>query len=61
MDVVVDDVATALVRALRAGASLEDGVRPTAWGNIAMLSDPFGHGFCLIEFVGEGHDANTTP
>ena len=26
--------------------------RRNNWGKIAMLADPFGHGICLIEFVG---------
>lgn len=57
LDIVVDDIAAAVDRALQAGASLDDGIRTTAWGRIAMLVDPFGHGFCLIEFVGAGYDA----
>jgi len=28
-----------------------------AWGQLAMLSDPFGHGFCLLQFTGRGYDA----
>jgi predicted enzyme related to lactoylglutathione lyase len=56
LDVVVDDIDAALARALKAGAGLEHDVRTTAYGKIAMLADPFGHGLCLIEFVGRGYD-----
>ena len=28
----------------------------TLWDKIAILSDPFGHGFCLIQFLGHGND-----
>jgi hypothetical protein len=30
------------------------------WGKIAMLADPFGHGVCLIQFVGRGYDEIAT-
>ena len=56
IDVVVDDVAAALQRAVAAGARAETDVRIEIWGKIAVLADPFGHGFCLIEFLGRGYD-----
>jgi hypothetical protein len=31
-------------------------VRTAAWGRIAVLADPFGHGLCLIEFLNRGYD-----
>ena len=31
-----------------------------AWGRIAHMADPFGHGFCLIQFVGRGYDEVAT-
>jgi len=31
-------------------------VRTHSWGRIAVMADPFGHGFCLIEFLGRGYD-----
>ena len=55
-DVVVDDLDAALVRAVRAGASAETEIRNETWGRIVELADPFGHGFCLIEFLGRGYD-----
>lgn len=56
-DVVVEDLDAALVRAVAAGAVVEHPPRAAAYGRIAMLADPFGHGFCLIEFNAAGYDA----
>ena len=60
LDFVVDSIDLALERARHAGARLEGGVRTNSWGKIAMLADPFGHGICLIEFVGRGYDEIAT-
>jgi len=57
LDWVVEDIDAALMRAVAAGAMLEQPVRERRWGHIAVLADPFGHGFCLIQFSGEGYDA----
>lgn len=59
-DVVVVDLEAALDRALKAGASQEGGIRTAAWGRIVQLADPFGHGWCLIEFHGRGYDEIAT-
>ncbi len=56
IDVVVDDIEAALAQAVAAGAHAETDIRVAAYGKIAILSDPFGHGFCLIEFLGRGYD-----
>jgi predicted enzyme related to lactoylglutathione lyase len=56
IDVVVDDIEAAITRALAAGAQAETEIRVHAWGKIAVLADPFGHGFCLIQFLGRGYD-----
>ena len=56
LDVVVPDIENALARAEAAGARAETEIRIAAWGKIAVLADPFGHGFCLIEFLGRGYD-----
>ena len=56
LGVVVDDIDAALARALAAGALAETEVRTAAWGKIVMLADPFGHGVCLIQFLGRGYD-----
>ncbi|WP_372014290.1 VOC family protein [Pseudoxanthomonas sp. 10H] len=56
LDVVVDDLDAALARALAAGARAEGEVREAAWGRIVPLADPFGHGWCLLQFLGRGYD-----
>jgi catechol 2,3-dioxygenase-like lactoylglutathione lyase family enzyme len=61
LDFVVDNIEGAVDRARNAGARLESQVRSNNWGKIAMLADPFGHGICLIEFVGRGYDEIATP
>jgi len=60
LDVVVDDLDAALEQALAAGARIEGDIRTEAWGRIVVLGDPFGHGLCLIQFLGRGHDDRTT-
>ncbi|HEV7490313.1 MAG TPA: VOC family protein [Rhodanobacteraceae bacterium] len=60
LDFVVDDLAGALARARAAGATLEGEPRTATWGRIATLADPFGHGFCLIEFRNRGYDEIAT-
>ena len=60
IDFVVDDIEGAIDRARNAGARLEGPVRTNNWGRIAMLADPFGHGVCLIEFIGKGYDEIAT-
>jgi len=61
VDVVVDDIAAALARAVAAGAAAETGIRVEPWGKIVQLADPFGHGLCLIEFLGRGYDEAAQP
>ena len=56
LDFVVPDIELALTRALDAGATLEGAVSEHAYGRLALLSDPFGNGFCLLEFRGRGYD-----
>ena len=56
LDFVVADLAAAIARAEAAGASREGEVRTARWGRIATLADPFGNGFCLIEFLNRGYD-----
>jgi lactoylglutathione lyase len=60
LDVVVDDIEAALARALAAGATAEGDIRTGAWGRIVVLADPFGHGICLIQFLGRGYDEVAT-
>jgi catechol 2,3-dioxygenase-like lactoylglutathione lyase family enzyme len=56
LDFVVPDIRAALARALAAGATLESDVTTHAYGKLALLADPFGNGFCLMEFTGGGYD-----
>jgi catechol 2,3-dioxygenase-like lactoylglutathione lyase family enzyme len=56
VDVVVDDLDAALARALAAGATPEGDVREARWGRIVRIADPFGHGWCLLQFLGRGYD-----
>jgi predicted enzyme related to lactoylglutathione lyase len=57
LDIVVSDLDGAVARAISAGATREQAPEQAAYGRIAMFRDPFGHGFCLIEFSKEGYDA----
>jgi predicted enzyme related to lactoylglutathione lyase len=56
-DVVVENLNAALALATAAGAVIEHPASETPYGCIAMLADPFGHGFCLIQFNDRGYDA----
>lgn len=56
LDFVVDDIDRAVRRSLEAGAVQESPVRSSIWGKLVLMSDPFGHGFCLVQFTGRGYD-----
>jgi predicted enzyme related to lactoylglutathione lyase len=60
LDFVVDDLDRAIAAARAAGASLEKAPATQAWGRIAQIADPFGHGLCLIQFLGRGYDEIAT-
>lgn len=60
LDIVVDDIEAAVRRAEAAGAVPEGGITDHAWGRIAQFADPFGHGFCLLQFQGRGYDEIAT-
>jgi predicted lactoylglutathione lyase len=53
IDFVVDNVDKAAKRALEAGANQESECIEWRGSKCITFSDPFGHGFCLIEFAGE--------
>jgi predicted enzyme related to lactoylglutathione lyase len=55
LDFEVDNIDGAVNRAVAAGATLEGGIQAFTWGHQATLSDPFGHGFCLLQFTGRGY------
>jgi predicted enzyme related to lactoylglutathione lyase len=56
LDFVVVDIHAAMKAVLEAGAAQEGALLTHAWGHIATFSDPFGHGFCLLQFLGGGYD-----
>lgn len=57
LDLVVDDIETALARAVEAGAIRSGETTTHSWGTLSPLSDPFGHGICLLKFSEAGYDA----
>ena len=59
-DFVVENIDSAIARAVAAGAVQEGETCDAPYGKLAMFADPFGHGFCLIEFNQEGYDAIAT-
>ena len=56
LDFVVDNLGKAIEKAEKAGAKLETRPQSFAWGTLATLSDPFGHGLCLLQWSGTGYD-----
>jgi catechol 2,3-dioxygenase-like lactoylglutathione lyase family enzyme len=56
LDLAVDDLEAAVSRAEAAGARLEREIVTRKWGRMANMADPFGHGFCLLQFQGRGYD-----
>ena len=60
LDLAVPDLDAALARAVAAGAVPEVEIREHTWGRIVALADPFGHGFCLLQFLGRGYDEIAT-
>ncbi|MBA3592926.1 MAG: VOC family protein [Pseudomonadota bacterium] len=61
LDFVVEDIDAAVARLLAHGAVLEMPVYKRAWGCIAGLADPFGHGIDLLQFTGRGYDELLQP
>lgn len=59
-DLAVDDLDTALARAVAVGAVQEGVTRETHWGRIVRIADPYGHGWCLIQLHGRGYDEIAT-
>jgi predicted enzyme related to lactoylglutathione lyase len=56
IDVIVRDLEAAGARAAANGARGAGGVSEHSWGRMALFSDPFGNGFCLLELRGRGYD-----
>lgn len=55
-DFTVKEISAATTRARAVGAVQEGGTCEAPYGKLAMFADPFGHGFCLIEFSAAGYD-----
>ena len=55
LDLLVEDLDAAVAQAQAAGARCEDEVGDYIWGRLARMSDPFGHGFCLMQWQGRGY------
>ena len=56
LDFVVKDIDPAIQRAVAAGARIETPTITHKWGKLALMVDPFGHGFCFVQFLGRGYD-----
>ncbi|WP_413558348.1 VOC family protein [Bdellovibrio sp. HCB209] len=57
LDFIVDNIEADAHRVVSHGAKIEREITVKPYGKIAQFSDPFGHGFCLIEFSPKGYDA----
>lgn len=56
LDFVVEDIEGAVQKSVQAGARLEKPIATQKWGKLALMADPFGHGFCFVQFLGRGYD-----
>jgi len=59
LDFVVENIESAIQTAIAVGARLEKPIATNKWGKLALMADPFGHGFCFVQFVGRGYDEIT--
>ena len=57
LDFVVDNLQSAKEKAIQAGAICESECIEWMGSRCVTFSDPFGHGFCLIEFSGDTYQA----
>jgi len=55
VDFVVAELESAVNRAESAGATLEGEVHASAWWRYVVMADPFGNGFCVLQFTGKGY------
>lgn len=60
LDMVVEDIDAAVERAIAAGATQEKPTVTDSWGKLALMADPFGHGFCFVQFLNRGYDEIAT-
>ena len=59
LDFVVEEIEPAVQKAISVGAQLEKPIATHKWGKLALMADPFGHGFCFVQFHGRGYDEIT--
>lgn len=59
LDFVVQEIEGAVQGAIQVGARLEQPIATHEWGKLALMADPFGHGFCFVQFLGRGYDEIT--
>ncbi len=57
LDFAVEDIEAAVARVVAAGATVEAQISQHPYGKLAVLADPFGHGFCFLQFEGGSYDA----
>ncbi|MGH8508159.1 MAG: VOC family protein [Gammaproteobacteria bacterium] len=55
LDFVVEEIEPAVQKAISEGAQLEKPISTHKWGKLALMADPFGHGFCFVQFLGRGY------
>ena len=56
LDFVVQEIESAVQKAISVGACLEEPIATHKWGRLALMADPFGNGFCFVQFLGRGYD-----
>ncbi len=56
IDFVVENIEHSVSQAKAAGALIESDIRTAKYGKIAYGSDPWGNGFCILQFTGKGYD-----
>ena len=56
LDFVVENIESAVRKAIAFGAHLEKPIATHKWGKLALMADPFGNGFCFVQFLGRGYD-----
>lgn len=61
LDFVASDIDTTLACCVAAGAVLTQAPRTKAWGRIAILADPIGHGRCLLDLHGRHLELPVEP
>jgi predicted enzyme related to lactoylglutathione lyase len=56
LDFVAEEIEPVVEKAISRGAQLEKPIVTLKWGRLALMADPFGHGFCFVQFLGQGYD-----